>query len=445
LKEKNRLFYIVLSVLLPPLVILALVTADLVNSRKNVMQLARLYVEHFTDKMSAYVKSDGTFGTDGDAIFRRSFDGSAYAYLAVFSKDGNFIHGSERLMNVISKRDPKAAAGYAYETGGMGDRFTVAEFPAAGGEFTVVGGLAWKDISGTAALSVFLWPILILLAALWGVVTIWNLFCSVVNPINLLEQTASTLKWGLETMEIPLPGANPQILRMRDTLARVSRDAYHTVKANRVYVNDLVNVQEEERTKISRDIHDGPLQDVTALIQRLRLARSSDNTAEDAKRELDLAEKIAFTTVKEMRSLCDFLNPPWLELGLSQALTELTERQSLQYGVKIYLGLDESIEMSDTVTLAFFRVVQEAVTNSVHHGEAKNIWIDLKRGETGGVELTIQDDGHGFDIKEGHIADLRAEGHRGLSNMEERMALVGGTLKIISYRGEGTCIRGLLP
>jgi signal transduction histidine kinase len=90
-------------------------------------------------------------------------------------------------------------------------------------------------------------------------------------------------------------------------------------------------------------------------------------------------------------------------------------------------------------------VVQEAVTNSVQHGEAKNIWIDLKRGGTGGVELTIQDDGHGFDIKEGDTANLRAEGHRGLSNMEERIALVGGALKIISYRGEGTCIRGVLP
>jgi signal transduction histidine kinase len=455
LKDKNRLLYIILSVLLPLLVILALVTADLVNSRKNITELVRLYVEHFTDKMSAYIKSDGTFGTEGDAAFSRSFDGNAQGFftfprrfpthLAVFSKDRNFIYGSERLRNAINKDGPETPTGYAYEIGGMSDRFTVAEFPAAGGEFIAVGGLAWEDISGTAALSVFLWPILILLAALWGVVTIWNLFHSVINPINLLEHAVSTLKWGVETMEIPLPGANSQILRMRDTLARVSRDACHTVRTNRVYVNDLVKVQEDERTKISRDIHDGPLQDVTALIQRLRLARSSGNTAEDTAMELDLAEKIAFTTVKEMRSLCDFLNPPWLELGLSQALTELTERQSLQYGVKIYLGLDENIEMSDTVTLAFFRVVQEAVTNSVQHGEAKNIWIDLKRGETGGIELTIQDDGHGFDIKEGHAADLRAEGHRGLSNMEERMALVGGTLRIISYRGEGTCIRGLLP
>ena len=457
MKDKNRLLYIVLSVLLPPLVILALATVDLANSRKNLTVLAKLYVEHFTDKMAEYVGSDGTFEMDDAAALQHSFGSDAYifhtfpghfpTYFAVYSKDRKFIRGSERLMSVMNMKEEGAEVtmGRAYEIGGVGDRFTVAEFPAAGGEFLAVGGFAWKDVSGTAALSVFLWPILIVLAAVWGVVTIWNLFHSVIHPINVLEQAVSALKWGLETMEVQIPGANSQIRRMCDTLARVSRDAYHTVKANRMYVNDLVNVQEDERTKISRDIHDGPLQDVTALIQRLRLARSSDNTEEDTKRELDLAEKIAFTTVKEMRALCDFLNPPWLELGLAQALTELTERQSLQYGVKIYLGLDENIELSDTATLAFFRVVQEAVTNSVQHGEAKNIWIDLKRTDSGGIELTIQDDGHGFDIKEGHTADLRAEGHRGLSNMEERMSLVGGNLKIISYRGEGTCIRGFLP
>jgi signal transduction histidine kinase len=331
------------------------------------------------------------------------------------------------------------------EIGGRGGRFTIAGYPAAGGKFQVVGGVAWSDMPGIAAASVFLWPILIAAAAIWCAATIWNLTYRVIRPINFLERAVSSLKWGSETMEVPMIAANSQIRQMYDTLAQVSKEAYDTMKANRIYVIDLVNVQEDERSKISRDIHDGPLQDVTALIQRLRLARSPGNTEEDTRKELDLAEKIAFATVKEMRSLCDFLNPPWLELGLSQALTELTERQSLQYGVKIYLGVDEDIEAPDAVTLAFFRVVQEAVTNSVQHGEASNIWIDLKRNASGSIELTIQDDGNGFEIKEGDIAALRAEGHRGLSNMEERMSLVGGKLKIISYRGEGTCVRGSIP
>jgi signal transduction histidine kinase len=446
--------------LLPSFVVMAFAAADFMNSRENITAFARLQVEHFTDKIASHISAGGVFEPDSGVAeaFRGALDGGERefftipgyfpTYFAVYSKDGKFLYGSERLMNAMNASGdvPGARKEYAYEAGGGDDRFTVAEFPAAGGEFLVVGGVARKDMSGTASLSAFLWPILIVLAAIWGVATIWNLYNRAILPINLLEHAVSELKWGLEMMELELPGANPRIVRMRDTLARVSQDAYRTVKANRMYVNDLVNVLEDERAKISRDIHDGPLQDVTALIQRLRLARNADNSEDDTERELDLAEKIAFATMKEMRAMCDFLNPPWLELGLSQALTELTERQSLQYGVKIYLGLDESVELSDTATLAFFRVAQEAVTNSVQHGEAKNIWIDLKRNETGGAELTIQDDGHGFDVKEGgDTADLRAEGHRGLSNMEERMALVGGRLKIISYRGEGTCIRGLLP
>ena len=289
----------------------------------------------------------------------------------------------------------------------------------------------------------FCW--LIALMALLSIIAVIRLVLRVLHPIENLENAVSSLKWGYEPLTFDMSKASPQVRDMGETLHRISLAAIAVVNEHRSHVNDMVHVQEDERTKISRDIHDGPLQDVTALIQRIRLARRPDNTEEDKQRELDLAEKIAFATVKEMRSLCNFLNPPWLELGLSQALTELTERQSVQYGVKIFLGVDEDIPLSDTITLAFFRVVQEAVTNSVKHGEAKNIWIDMSRNEEGSITLTIQDDGHGFDTKKDSRAELRAEGHRGLFNMEERMSLIGGRLRVISYKGEGTCIRALLP
>jgi len=281
--------------------------------------------------------------------------------------------------------------------------------------------------------------------ALLSIIAVIWLVRRVLYPIGNLENAVSSLQWGYEPLVFNIGGASPQVRRMGDTLSRISLGAIAATEEHRSHVNDMVHVQEDERTKISREIHDGPLQDVTALIQRIRLAQRPDNTENDKQRELDLAEKIAFASVKEMRALCNFLNPPWLELGLSQALTELTERQSVQYGVKIFLGVDEDIPLSDTVTLAFFRVVQEAVTNSVKHGEARNIWIDMSHNDEGSVTLTIQDDGHGFDTKKNSRAELRAEGHRGLFNMEERMSLIGGRLKVISYKGEGTCIRALLP
>jgi signal transduction histidine kinase len=418
---------------------------------------ARLYVEHVTEhtvrRMAGSVFGSDISIFDADQTFDVYSDVKYFVtlrrfptYFAVLNEAGDFIYGSERLKKLVANAGTEIPVGYAAEVTSGSERFTVARYPSLGGVFWIVGAISWRDINGITAASLFLWPFLIVLVATWGVFAVTSLWRAMVWPIGCLEKKVSSLRWGFEELDDNLlDSAAPQVRRMNETLVSVSRRARRAVQSNRRYMSDLINAQEDERTKISRDIHDGPLQDVTALIQRIRLARAAGIGVEDAKMELELAEKIAIVTVKEMRALCDFLNPPWLELGLSQSLTELTERQARQYGVKISLGMDETLELSDAVTLAFFRVVQEAVTNSVRHGEAQNIWIDIKKNDGGGIELTIQDDGHGFDMKEGGTSDLRAEGHRGLSNMEERMALIGGRLNIISYKGEGTCIRGLLP
>jgi signal transduction histidine kinase len=456
LKFRDRLFYIALSVLLPPIGVLLLAMADIINSQRNIETFARLYVEYVTENTVRQLDGSasgsnigiyddheiGAYSDIGYLITFRRFP----TYLAVLTDAGDFLYGSERLRKVVEEEGAQIPVGYAGEMTSRNERFTIARYPSSDGTFWVAGAISWMDMAGRTAASMFFWPFLIVLASLWGVFSVTNLWRAVVWPIERMEEEISSLHWGLEELGGGLAGpVVPQVRRMYETLVRVSHDARKIIQANRRYMNDLVSAQEDERTKISRDIHDGPLQDVTALIQRIRLARDAGASAEDVKIELELAEKIAIVTVKEMRSLCDFLNPPWLELGLSQSLTELTERQSRQYGVKIFLGIDETLELPDTVTLAFFRVVQEAVTNAVRHGEARNIWIDIKKNDDDGIELTVQDDGHGFEMKEGDTADLWTEGHRGLSNMEERMRLIGGRLEIISYKGEGSCIRGLLP
>jgi signal transduction histidine kinase len=456
LKFRDRLFYLVLSVLLQPIGILLFAMADIIYSQRNIETFARLYVEHVTENtvrrlsysalgsdVSVYDDRElGVYSNIGYLMGLKRFP----THLAILSDAGDFFYGSERLQRIVEGNGAQIPIGYAGEMTSGNERFTITKYPSPDRTFWVVGAISWMDMAGRTAASLFFWPFLIALVSLWGVFSVTNLWRAVVWPIDRMEEEVSSLRWGFEELDGKLPGpVAPQVRRMYETLFSVSRDTLKTIQANRRYMNDLVSAQEDERTKISRDIHDGPLQDVTALIQRIRLARDAGASAEDSKMELELAEKIAIVAVKEMRALCDFLNPPWLELGLSQALTELTERQSRQYGVKIFLGVDETLDLPDTVTLAFFRVVQEAVTNSVRHGEARNIWINIKKNDDGGIELTIQDDGHGFDIKKGDTADLRAEGHRGLSNMEERMTLIGGRLEIISYKGEGACVRGLLP
>jgi signal transduction histidine kinase len=422
--------------------------------------LARSYVEYFTENAAENLERGGSVFDEGDRLFRemnrrrRSLIRSALfrrfpAYIVVLdSDDGAVLYSSgagNRLENLISNSGggiPVGIAGEMYDS--EGELFTAAMFPSSGGNYMIAGAISWGDAPASAAISIYVWPVLMCTAVFWSAISVWSLWRRIIRPVSLLERDISSIRWGVDPLDDGALGAIEEIERIHATLVNVSRSVMATQSANRTFMNDMVNVQEDERTKISRDIHDGPLQDVTALIQRLHLARLPGNSEDDTMRELDLAEKIALTSVKEMRGLCDFLNPPWLELGLAQSLTELTERQSMQYGVRIFLGVDEDLNLSDSVTLAFFRVVQEAITNSVRHGEARNIWVDIKKNDDG-LELTIQDDGHGFDMHESGTHGLRAEGHRGLSNMEERMTLVGGRLKIISFRGEGTCIRGFLP
>ncbi|MDR1651497.1 MAG: sensor histidine kinase [Synergistaceae bacterium] len=451
MKKNGTLFYVTLSIFLPPIGIFMLAAAELFYSHRNIEALAELYIENFTESIAGRMEYGripfpGEFPSlsEDPGGGREPVSFRIPVLFALLDKEGKFVSGSERMRELVRESGGKIPTGIAgYIRAPDGEKFTAVKFPVPGKDFQAAGAIPWKDVPRAAP--VRLWSVLAASMALWSSLFLIFIWRNVINPIHWLEQRVSSLKWGFEPLDDSLKHATPRVKKMHGTLVRVSQLAIRTTKTNRACMNDLVNVQEDERTKISRDIHDGPLQDVTALIQRIHLARRPDNTPEDTRLELDLAEKIAMTTVKEMRALCDFLNPPWLELGLSQALTELTERQALQYGVKIFLGVDESLNLSDSVTLAFFRVVQEAVTNSVRHGEASNIWIDIKRSDDGDVELTIQDDGHGFDITESDTADLRAEGHRGLSNMEERMTLIGGQLKVISYRGEGTCVRGLLP
>lgn len=459
LKRNSRLFYLALSVFLPPLGIMLIGVSGIFFSQKNLENLARAYVENLTEITAVKIERGEDIFFPGDNDINVYFEGglSALPYqlvglmhlpsmIVVLDRDGSFLYGSSRLRDLIRSFGAPFPLRLAREIHDAdGDKFTVCTFPSSQGHFFVVGAVSWNDLPGGTIKSLYFWPIIIGLIGLWGALAVWRLWLRVIRPLWELEAEISGLKWGEEPLKkISMYETIGELKKLRETLTDVAEDAMQRVTMIKSCMNDIVGVQEAERATISRDIHDGPLQDVTALIQRIHLAKSPDNTREEIMTELDLAEKIAMSTVKDMRGLCDFLNPPWLELGLAEALTELTERLSAQYSVKVFLDIDEAFEFSDSLTPPFFRVVQESVTNSVRHGGAGNIWVTVEVTDMG-VELTVADDGNGFDMHLKGTAGLRVAGHRGLSNMEERMALVGGRLEIISLPGEGTCIKAIAP
>lgn len=204
---------------------------------------------------------------------------------------------------------------------------------------------------------------------------------------------------------------------------------------NRLYLSDIIKTQEEVRAGLAREIHDGPLQEVTALIQRLRLI-SLANSQEEATQRLKEAESVSMAAVHELREVCNNLTPPWLELGLHQSLIELADRRSRLYGINIYTTDLEDVDLNKDQIISFFRVAQQALSNTAQHAEAQNIYIRLIKGEDF-VRMEIEDDGKGFDVPD-NLKKVRTTGHRGLSNMYERMRLIGGECRIESYQGYGT-------
>ena len=363
---------------------------------------------------------------------------------AVFDSDGNLIYGTSdvTILSIIWNK-PIATMSPQKIRGPDGRFYTIAVYPMLQRNLFVLAAVSWDKLLGPMVSLTTFWPFIMGILGLIGIFSVYIMWQKVIMPLKDLEEEVSMLSWGEEVPLKNAPEAVTELQKLREALVVLANSAIDKVQLSRRYVNDLVKVQEEERARISREIHDGPLQDLTALIQRLRLLSLDIDSPVEREKQLEEAKSAAMAGVKEMRELCNNLTPPWLDLGIVQALTELSERQSAQLNIKIHLDLQEIPDLSDEATLAFFRVAQEAVNNSARHADAENVSISLKN--TGNmILLQIEDDGKGFEVLD-NFTELRVQGHRGLSNMRERMSIVGGHFSIFSTPGKGTVIRCELP
>lgn len=457
--RKNLLLQLTIAVFLPSLGAFLLAWVGFCQFEKTMEGVAGSYVQNLARGAAARLESSKwELRTDGTWRSTPSFppqsglgdfmtgDLSIPGMFAVFDKAGTLIYGTPNvpLLSILWD-EPVMGMTPQKIHGPDGSYYTIAVYPVLRRDLYVLAAVSWDQLLGPMVTLTTFWPFMMGLLGLIGIFSVYVMWQKVILPLKDLEGEVSQLKWGEETPQDASPEAVDELKKLRSAIVLLSHSAIDKVSLSRRYVNDIVKVQEEERSRISREIHDGPLQDVTALIQRLRLL-SMDMDAgaqEDIQKRINEAEDVAMAGVKEMRELCNNLTPPWLDLGVTQAITELTERQSQQLGVKIYLDLEEVRELPPDVTMAFFRVTQEAVNNSARHARATSIHITLRdTGEK--IFLQIEDDGTGFDVPE-NFAELRVKGHRGLSNMRERMSIVGGTLDIFSSETGGTIIRCELP
>lgn len=235
-----------------------------------------------------------------------------------------------------------------------------------------------------------------------------------------------------ERAEIPL-GATEDIAELIDSfnamIERLEDERQAKIRAG-------VEAQEAERARVARDLHDEANQALTAVI--LRLEAASQAAPPELADEIVEAKALAGQAIEELLEVVRRLRPTTLDIGLRNALSSHVDDFGQRSGLDAtfeYDG-DPRARMGDDVELAVYRVVQEALSNVVQHADASRVKVRLV--VDGGIVLTIEDDGAGFDT-------TAPTGRFGVTGMRERALLVDGTLEIDSAPGSGTTLRMEIP
>ncbi len=207
-----------------------------------------------------------------------------------------------------------------------------------------------------------------------------------------------------------------------------------------------IAVVEESRTKLSRDLHDGPTQSISAIAMRLNFARLLlDREPSKVKEELFKLENLARRTTKEIRTMLFTLRPVVLEtqglqVAVEQLVTKLQETGDLPVRLQI-ANIEDKIDVN-LKAVAWF-ITEEALNNARKYAQAKNIWVRMSVRENYFV-AEIEDDGVGFDM-EATMSNYDQRGSFGLLNMQERADLVNGRTSIKSEKGKGTKVTLVAP
>ena len=200
----------------------------------------------------------------------------------------------------------------------------------------------------------------------------------------------------------------------------------------------IIEAQDNERRKISRELHDSVGQSLVAAMMSISGFKRENSIGNNTK--LDEALRVLDSALSEVRTLSHLLHPPNLELlGLGPSLAWLAEGFEKRTGIQTHLEAPRELpSFSSTAATTIFRVAQEALTNVHRHAEAPHVVIRVSVTPTE-FQLEVSDDGKGF-------ADLEAcRQGIGILGMQERLAELGGTLRVESGRNAGSSVFAILP
>lgn len=225
--------------------------------------------------------------------------------------------------------------------------------------------------------------------------------------------------------------------RWEEQVSSLQRLSTHNAQlAEQARVSAIV----EERQRLARELHDAVSQQLFAIsMTATAVGRTLEKDFDKAQRQVELIEEMASVAQSEMRALLLHLRPVYLEgKELSQGLRELVKELKTKVPMDLMLEMDEDLNLGKGIENHLFRIIQEAMSNTLRHAKADKMDIRIHRkGDT--VKVTLRDNGIGFEL------DEKKQTSYGLSTMQERIREVGGSIQFITAPGKGTRIEITVP
>jgi signal transduction histidine kinase len=199
----------------------------------------------------------------------------------------------------------------------------------------------------------------------------------------------------------------------------------------------LLTSQDNERRRLARDIHDGPLQSLGVELLAIDRVRRRIHAGEldKAETELEYLRQLTCETVTDLRGTVNTLRNTLLSTGLAPALENIARKLEEQASLNVQVAVRVGDDLPQPLQNCLYQLALEAANNVKKHARARRLYIGLSY-IAGRIELRVKDDGQGFRYEESLELAIR-RGHIGLHSMRERAAELGGTMQVMSSPGQG--------
>ncbi len=253
-----------------------------------------------------------------------------------------------------------------------------------------------------------------------------------------LRQVEASLRESLEARDV----LNRQLLERLRNQVEALDELNLALQATQ---RRMMTEREQERKYLARELHDQVIQDLLSFNYQLEEAESQLAAAAQRDELVSIRRGIR-QVVSDLRQLCSDLRPPSIDShGLAAAIRSFAQEWAEKNGIELNLEIDPQLgRMPETIELSVFRIVQEGLNNIRKHASAQHVQLTLQRTPAAGLLVRLRDDGQGLEHPP-DLAALSSTRHFGLVSISERVALLGGAMRIDSPAGGGALLEVEIP